>query len=119
MTDCPYTDEQLAQREAALHADLARYAESGSPTADELRRAPMLDDYRITSVDGVDLAHGWCVGHPRLRPGRITTAKIAAAGDGWLRTVGRLYRLGDRLDPEPEFVPSPDDAEDHLNNCGR
>ena len=97
-----YTDAEFQQRVDAMRRDMIRY-EHEPPSPDELEDAPLLsrwyfDSFRDRDHREILVAVGIADG--RLGKGLTTTSQIVARGfadgdrPGWIRTRGRLYRLG-------------------------
>ncbi len=83
-----------------LADDLARIAADGSPSADDLAAAPILDFWQPALRDGHAI-FGIVNGHPRIPDDHtaLTTDVFALDADaGWARTWSRFYRLGRPLD---------------------
>jgi hypothetical protein len=87
-------ERDLARLES-LTADFRRLAAGGPPTAESLRSAPVLDQYRLATRPLLSLI-GVCLEHPRLNGPIITTSDlwVFAPDLGWARTLSRFYRLG-------------------------
>jgi len=88
----------IAARARRLADALDRLAANGGvPSAADLACAPVLDCWQPTTRLAPAMI-GLVTGHPRISDGRGMMTSEALALDpahGWLRTVGRLYRLGD------------------------
>jgi hypothetical protein len=85
---------QIARLEK-LASDLDRLGSGIMPSAAELADAPLIDQY-MPVTQPVPCLAGVCSDHPRLHGPLIMTTDIwvAAFEDGWVRTLGRYYRLG-------------------------
>lgn len=89
-------------RRDRVRAALAKAELPWPPTADEIDRAPFLDEWSERFYPGThDLClQGLCWGHPVLGSMLVTTSVVVHRGEGWAITEsGRLYILG-RPDPE-------------------
>ncbi|MGF9764305.1 DUF6634 family protein [Microvirga sp. 0TCS3.31] len=78
------------------------------PTEEELRAAPLLDDwYLYPARPGALVVVATVSGHPRLPDGPVTTSRVIAHDEkaGWCQTLNRLYRLGRPYAPKPVRVP--------------
>jgi hypothetical protein len=67
------------------------------PTEEELKDAPLLDDwYLYPARPGALVVVATVSGHPRLPDGPVTTSRVTAYDEkaGWCQTLNRLYRLG-------------------------
>jgi hypothetical protein len=75
-------------------------AEHG-PTEEQLRQAPVLDEFWFEIAGICVVATGVVTGHPSLG-GHITTSPVIGFDleERWMRTRSRFYRLGDLI----EFV---------------
>lgn len=99
-----YSEKQLYQRTRAgmpRLVDLLDHLEhisTAMPGPDELRDAPILDQWSAgVGTDGCARLFGRVTGHPRLREGaRIFTSPYCKLDTeaGWARTWSRYYRLG-------------------------
>ncbi|WP_147307925.1 DUF6634 family protein [Fulvimarina endophytica] len=79
-----------------LLADLERIASTGSPKPASLRKAPILNDWTVTTRPTPCLA-GTFSGHPRIgdqAAGITSDLWVHAPHHGFARTVSRYYRLG-------------------------
>jgi hypothetical protein len=77
------------------------------PTDDELKNAPLLDDwYLYPARPNVLVLVGKVSGHPTLRDGPVTTSKVLAHDEtaGWAQTLNRLYRLGRKFEPRRSYL---------------
>ncbi|SDG45487.1 DUF6634 family protein [Bosea robiniae] len=78
-----------------LSWDLAAIFDGGMPTLDQLRDAPVLRDYALSSHQ-VSCMEGFVSGHPLLGEGRrIKTSQLFCVDHDlkWIRTLSRFYRL--------------------------
>jgi hypothetical protein len=78
------------------------------PTEEELRAAPLLDNwYLYPARPGAVVVVATVSGHPRLPDGPVTTSRVVAHDEreGWCQTLNRLYRLGRPFQPKPITVP--------------
>lgn len=71
-----------------------------APSAADLDAAPYIDDWSIEAFGTGYRVCGIVTGHPRLPDGPVATSYpvYADLDGGWLRTFGRLYRLGRHAD---------------------
>jgi hypothetical protein len=81
----------------ALAGDLDSYADGSWPSPEQLRNAPLIEQYAPLLLPTPGLV-GLVTGHP-LKPGRdrqIVTSALWAVNQlrGWARTQNRYYRLG-------------------------
>lgn len=94
----PVTDlHNAAGQLRALADDLDSYADHIWPEPEQLRNAPIIEQYAPMIVPNYGLV-GLVTGHP-LKPGRdrqIVTSALWAINQprGWARTLNRYYRLG-------------------------
>ncbi|MDT3687933.1 MAG: hypothetical protein RO009_23160 [Pseudorhodoplanes sp.] len=100
MIAVPYTPAEVVARRERLLNDLQKFASGWTPSADDLAQAPVLSGWMFDFYPGSDLLNlvGVVTGHPRLPDGWVTTSPLAAIdlANGWARTAGRFYRLGER-----------------------
>ncbi len=85
-------------------ADLERIRTGWRPSPDDLRTAPILDQWILHRLDSpLAWFEGIVSGHPAIADGHHATTSAAVALDlslTWVRTVSRFYRLGRRLGPD-------------------
>jgi hypothetical protein len=91
----------------ALADDLDSYADGIWPEAEQLRNAPIIQQYAPMIVPTYGLV-GLVTGHP-LKPGRdrqIVTSALwtICQPRGWARTLSRYYRLGTPRGGRPEMA---------------
>ena len=95
MTDWSKDPEllRLIERLEPLLADLKRLTTDGRPP--DLSDSPLIDHY-IVSTTPVTVLVGHITGHPFVRGPVSHTSQVmvAAAEEGWARTLSRFYRLG-------------------------
>ncbi|MCK2055288.1 DUF6634 family protein [Methylobacterium sp. 37f] len=90
----------IALRRARAYQDRDLIATGWTPLARDLAKAPLIDDYyEGTDPQGRQRLHGKVTGHPDLGDGVATTSPVVARGDGWVRTEGRFYKLGQERAP--------------------
>ncbi|MCY1561865.1 hypothetical protein D9M68_991800 [compost metagenome] len=79
----------------ALAVDIARLMAYGAPQKEDLRRAPLLDQWSVGMPRARGL-RGRVTGHPKIEDGTIDTsaAMIIDTERGWVRTMSRYYLLG-------------------------
>lgn len=102
------TDEN--DRAAQLKRQFESFLEGGEPSANELARAPLLENWRATvmrfdrergPLPMVQVLVGRVTGHPGLGDARtIRTSQLIWLDRNrrWARTLNRIYRLGERTD---------------------
>lgn len=86
----------LIARLRRLADDLDRVAAGVAPTADDLKTAPLLVDWRLMlTFTGLSLV-GFVAGHPLLGSKHIMTSPLWVLDPdlAWARTLSRFYRLG-------------------------
>ncbi|MBP1182925.1 DUF6634 family protein [Methylobacterium sp. PvR107] len=119
---------EIAERNRSRARDEDLLASGWTPTPADLADAPFIDQWEDTTYPRTDkpCLRGNVTGHPRLGSTYVWTSPIIARGDGWVRTEGRFYRLGEPAptlapepEPEPEAVPytppSDEEIDDLLN----
>ncbi len=86
----------LDRLERLLH-DVQALAAGHRPGAAELRGAPILESFRISTRD-VPCLVGQGTDHPLLGNGPVVTSEVWAIAHDltWARTLSRWYRLGAR-----------------------
>ena len=87
---------EVTGRLRRLADDLDRIAAGTAPTQMDLKTAPLLVDWQLTTrLTGICLA-GFVAGHPLLDNRRIVTSHVWALDPGyrWARTLSRFYKLG-------------------------
>lgn len=118
---------EIAERNRSRARDQDLLASGWTPTPADLADAPFIDQWEETTYPRTDKPslRGHVTGHPRLGSTYVFTSPIVARGDGWVRTEGRFYRLGNpapapELEPEPEaaapYTPPTDEEIDDLLN---
>lgn len=77
------------------------------PSPEQLADAPIIDRWEETTYPRSDNPCLWghVTGHPRLGSTYVWTSPLIARGDGWVRTGGQFYRLGE---PAPALAPEPE-----------
>lgn len=77
-----------------------------TPDEDELRNAPLLDDWYLYPRGRVNVLVGKVTGHPRVPDGPVTTSAVVAHDTeiGWARTRNRAYRLGRPYERRQTFL---------------
>jgi hypothetical protein len=80
-----------------------------SPSEDDLREAPVIDEWVAIITDGNPSLYGKVYGHPSIPNGhRTLTSSLLAVhvAGGWARTYSRWYQLGEqrKLDATPAEV---------------
>jgi hypothetical protein len=105
------TDENDPAAQRKRHFE--SFLEGGEPSANELARAPLLENWRATvmrfdrkrdPLPVVLVLVGCVTGHPGFGDARtIHTSQLIWLDRNrkWARTWNRVYRLGDRIDDEP------------------
>ncbi len=90
----------LARLEA-LVTDFQAITDGGLPAPDTLAAAPLLDHWRVATLE-VPCLVGFTTDHPGLNGPTIQTSDvwIHAPDLGWTRTLSRFYRLGRPADEE-------------------
>lgn len=96
---------EIAERNRSRARDQDLLASGWTPSPADLPDAPLISQWEETTYPGSDKPSlkGLVTGHPRLGSTYAWTSPIVARGDGWVRTEGRFYRLG-----EPAPAPAPD-----------
>ena len=87
---------EVTGRLRRLADDLDRIAAGTAPTQMDLKTAPLLVDWQLTTrLTGICLT-GFVAGHPLLGNRRIVTSHVWALDPGyrWARTLSRFYQLG-------------------------
>lgn len=87
---------------------LARVADGHLPSKAELRDAPLLTNWQLSTRPALCLV-GHCRDHPHLRGPRIVTSDLWVHGPdlGWSRTMSRFYRLGEPAEgTDPSWLAS-------------
>lgn len=81
-----------------LVADLKRIRDGQGPTEDELAISPIIHEHKVVSRPAPAL-HGVILGHPTLgnTVGVTSELWVVAPDWGWVRTLSRFYRLGDKI----------------------
>jgi len=77
-----------------LATDLRRILDGKGPSADELERAPTIENWHI-GMRPVYVLFGHAFGHPLLGDREVMTSPIWVFEPeaGWVRTQSRFYRL--------------------------
>lgn len=98
---------EIAERNRSRARDEDLLASGWTPTPADLADAPYIDQYEETTYPRSDkpCLRGNVTGHPRLGSTYAWTSPLIARGDGWVRTEGRFYRLGE---PAPALAPEPE-----------
>ena len=83
------------QRLEALVSDLKLIADGRRPTTEQLRAAPLLDQWQPDVREAVCLS-GYSQNHPTLQGPTVCTSEMWAFAPtlGWARTISRFYQLG-------------------------
>jgi hypothetical protein len=87
---------EVTGRLRRLADDLDRIAAGTAPTQTDLKNAPLLVDWQLTTrLTGICLT-GFAAGHPLLGNRKIVTSHLWALSPDlrWARTLSRFYRLG-------------------------
>jgi len=94
-------DEVISALEALVR-DLRRLRAGLSPTDDDLRDAPQLDQWRLTRKE-LPALMGIADRHPVLGwgPRYLRTSQLYALGPKWARTHSRYYILRGEAGPVP------------------
>lgn len=85
-----------------LTRDLRHLSEGKPPSEEELRRAPLLDQWSFGFLPAPCLV-GAIYGHPALRArAKVHTSELVIIDPNrqWARTWSRLYRLGNQSEIE-------------------
>lgn len=104
--------QEIAERNRSRARDADLLASGWTPSPEQLADAPLISQWKETTYPGTDKPslEGFVTGHPRLGSTYAWTSPLIARGEGWVRTEGRFYRLGEPAptlapEPEPEAVP--------------
>ena len=116
-----FLDTSAARIELARYRALANDIETlldGEPVSRSiLAEAPLLVGWTVARPEAVALA-AWAINHPEAASsmeGRLTSAIVIENQEGgWVRTLERFYRLGQKFDgaggvwgdPSPDIVGS-------------
>jgi hypothetical protein len=82
-------------------AELALLIHGWTPESARISEAPLLDSWMLGGVGDTVAIRGFVTGHPLVQDGQGIQAGpvLAMAPDrSWMRTLSRLYRLGDQFD---------------------
>ena len=98
---------EIAERNRSRARDADLLASGWTPSTADLADAPLISQWEETTYPGSDKPSlkGFVTGHPRLGSTYAWTSPLIARGDGWVRTEGRFYRLGE---PAPTAAPEPE-----------
>lgn len=69
----------------------------------EIVTAPVLEEWMLGAIPA-PVYMGRVAGHPSITDGAVAVTSpiiVAAEEDGWVRTLSRLYRLGQPMLPKP------------------
>lgn len=98
---------EIARLNRQRDEDLARLDAGWTPSAEDLKDAPLLS-YWIAYTppgEGEPMLMGHLKGHPRQLDGWTQTEQVLRRGEGWARLQHTWLRLGEPMPPRPHMQP--------------